>query len=166
MKQRNMAFMSEMEQIFLKRSGKAYHNLKSRLSEKRDKNERIIRRGRELPFSLDELRVHMRGFFDANWQARCPYDNRIITPRTMELEHIVPLNRGGDLNLSNLCLSDDDCNRVKGSLLPNELKALLDGLQTFPEPARRDILGRLRGRTLFFKPQKKTMEVNVGNTAS
>lgn len=156
MKQADLGFDTTMQRTFLKRTSQAYRNLVQRLAEKRDKNERIIRRGRELPFSLVDFRERFAYKFDENWQAHCVYCERFITPASFQLEHPVPLVRGGSLGLDNLALSCDDCNRIKGQLLPLEFKALRDGLRTFPEAAQRDILGRLRGQMRFLRPKSNT----------
>lgn len=75
---------------------------------------------------------------------RCRYCQRVLNVLTLSPEHKVPLKRGGDLTLANLDLECcQPCNSRKGGLTPGEFIALLEGLKTFPEAARTDILHRL-----------------------
>lgn len=158
MKQRDLGFDTKMERAFLKRTAQCYRNLVARLAEKRDKNDRIVRRGRTLPFTMLELRGRLRPQFDDFWETKCTYCQRVITAENFQPEHAVPLARGGDLTLTNIVPSCEDCNRIKGQLLPFEFKALRDGLRTFSEAAQRDILGRLRGQMKFLGYKKSKPE--------
>lgn len=130
---------------FIKRTAQLYRSMQNRVAEKRDKRQRIIRVGRALAFTLEDFRTEILSVYGAENKARlCRYCSRPLSVLTFSPEHRVPLKRGGDLSLSNLdlevCLP---CNHRKGGLKAEEFQALLDGLKTFPEAARTDILSRL-----------------------
>ena len=48
---------------------------------------------------------------------RCAYCHtpEALTVTTFEVDHIVPVSRGGETSLDNLCLSCPSCNRHKGA---------------------------------------------------
>jgi 5-methylcytosine-specific restriction endonuclease McrA len=165
-KQKNLGFIASGERAFMKRTARAYSNLANRLAEKRDKNNRIIRAGRSLPFTVDDLRAFLRPQFDDNWEAKCVYCKNWVDSSEFQLEHPHPLKRGGSLAISNLAVSCDGCNRTKGQLMPAEFSALMTGLRTFPEAAQKDILGRLRGQMRFLKPPTTKQEANSVNSGS
>lgn len=158
---------ARMHSEFLRVTSQAYRNMVARVAEKKDKNGRLIRRGRDVPFTLEELReftmAHFRRNGEMHWTIPCAYGcGRQLSLRQIRFEHEIPLSRGGSLALSNIVFSDSDCNTLKGQLNPAEFRALMDGLKTFPEAARRDILGRLRGRMKFLRPKAKTEVESVG----
>ena len=130
---------------FVKRTASLYRSMRDRVAEKRDKRDRIIRVGRSLLFTLEQFRAAILETYGAEDKARlCRYCGRPLSVLTFSPEHKTPLKRGGDLSLSNLdlevCLP---CNHRKGGLKVDEFLALLEGLKTFPEAARTDILSRL-----------------------
>jgi len=55
---------------------------------------------------------------------RCPISNRELTPETASLDHIVPLGRGGDHDLSNVWIVHHEVNSAKGTLTFEEFVAL------------------------------------------
>ena len=150
---------------FNKLTYQTFRNMQQRFAEKRDKNKKLIRRGRSLPFDLEQLRAFVRGLCLEN-ETTCSYCKKPLALKRVQWDHKIPISRGGTLELENLCPSCGDCNNVKGALTPSEFRALMEGLRTFPEPARRDILGRLRGKFRFLRPFKNKTEAKADGAGS
>jgi len=55
---------------------------------------------------------------------RCALSGRKLTPETASLDHIVPLSRGGEHNLSNLWVLDHQVNMAKGTLMVDDFVAM------------------------------------------
>ncbi len=111
--------------------------------------------GRELTFDRYDMRAFMAR--EIGLQAKpCPFCSRPIDILSLELDHVVPLARGGDSGLSNLSPCCEACNREKGELTAEEFRALREFLRELPPPARSDVQKRLRGSSRFLpKYQKK-----------
>lgn len=102
---------------FLARTSSLYSAMKQRFSEKRNKVGRIIRIGRELPFTRDQFQ---------NWVAmklggtegavQCRYCRVWMTALDIGFDHVEPVSQGGGLGLDNLDACCDACNRLKGNL--------------------------------------------------
>ena len=115
--------------IFMRRSYVAIKNMEHRF------------KGREIPFSIDELRGMIS---EAIKVGLCPLCNDKLTARNFSLDHRIPVSRGGDLTLLNLetvCMS---CNRAKGDLTREEFLALVEVLRKMDERVMRSVLGRLK----------------------
>jgi hypothetical protein len=63
-------------------------------------------------------------------QQRCALSGRLLTPETASLDHIVPLNRGGAHDISNLWILEHSVNRAKGTQLVAEFVAMCDDIVT------------------------------------
>jgi 5-methylcytosine-specific restriction enzyme A len=59
---------------------------------------------------------------------RCNYCARVIGARSLTLDHVVPLIRGGKSVRGNVVPACKDCNTAKKSLLPWEWSLYLDRL--------------------------------------
>ena len=59
---------------------------------------------------------------------RCEYCGRLVGARSLTLDHVVPLIRGGKSVRANIVPACKDCNSAKQSLLPWEWDAYLDRL--------------------------------------
>ena len=59
---------------------------------------------------------------------RCHYCARVIGARSLTLDHVVPLIRGGKSVRGNVVPACKDCNTAKKSLLPWEWSLYLDRL--------------------------------------
>ena len=57
----------------------------------------------------------------------CHYCGRVVGPRALTLDHIVPLIRGGRSVRANMVAACKECNSKKQSLLPWEWDAYLAG---------------------------------------
>jgi len=55
---------------------------------------------------------------------RCALSGRELTPETASLDHIVPLSRGGNHELSNLWAVDHQANSAKGTMTVDEFISL------------------------------------------
>ena len=55
---------------------------------------------------------------------QCALSGRQLTPESASLDHIVPLSRGGQHDLSNLWIVDHQVNSAKGTLTVEEFVAL------------------------------------------
>jgi 5-methylcytosine-specific restriction endonuclease McrA len=142
-----------------------YRAMVKRFGEKKNKKGAVIRQARLVPFTLDEFMVWFRYRLGGDLQCHtdCVYCARTLTITTLRVDHDIPVDRGGSLGLSNLLECCDDCNRIKGSLTGEEYVALLRGLKTFPEAARKDITRRLKmgsgfQRLRYFNRKEKPLD--------
>lgn len=60
----------------------------------------------------------IREYLLEKWERRCAYCEKVGIP--LQVEHIVPRSRGGSDRVSNLTLSCDHCNKLKGNLTAAE----------------------------------------------
>jgi 5-methylcytosine-specific restriction endonuclease McrA len=85
----------------------------------------------ELDYSLADL----RGWFSAllgaegRGECRCNYCRAFVNLFTIQVDHRVPLVRGGDSKLSNLAPACEPCNDAKGNLLDTEFLDLMAFLE-------------------------------------
>lgn len=143
--------------IFFRRSKRLYDGLASRLKERKWKSGKkfgeVRVAKRELPFTIEQFRAWLTVVLeDTPW---CTYCREPISITTISPDHAIPMSRNGSLGLDNLRECCDDCNRCKGNLLPGEFKALMDGLKSFTQDGRRDVIRRLKGAILHFGNKKK-----------
>lgn len=156
-----------LQQIFTARTRSIYGGQVARFAEKRDDHGKVTRVGRKLPYSLEEFRVWMRANFPKvsnNWITRCGYCNGLLTLEACCSDHKTPIARGGALELTNLILCCDECNRIKGKLTALEYAAFRKGMETFSESARKDIYSRLKTGAGFVRMRfmgKKNAEVTA-----
>jgi len=59
-------------------------------------------------------------------QFRCAISGRVLTPETASLDHIMPLAKGGQHDLSNVWAVDHQINAAKGTLTLDEFIAVCD----------------------------------------
>jgi 5-methylcytosine-specific restriction endonuclease McrA len=138
--------------VFKKRTSSMIGKMRARCTEKRDKRGRVLRVGREIPFSLLDLRVWLLARAEAGGNVwLCEYCGKGMVIEEVELDHKVPLSRGGSPDLENLTPSDKLCNKTKGELTSEEYRALREGLQTFPPAAEAYILKALRTAGIGFE---------------
>lgn len=148
-----------LQSIFMRRTYSMHKDMGRRFAEKRDKNDRIRQHGRELPFTVEQLRAWVQAQMPKT-HGQCAYCSKWIDFADFSLDHDIPVSRGGSLELSNLAICCDECNRIKGSLSGNEYRALRRGLETFSDYARKDIYKRLKmgsgfARLRFFSKRKE-----------
>ena len=61
-------------------------------------------------------------------QYRCALSGRVLAPETASLDHIVPLNRGGQHDIDNLWILEHTVNRAKGTQLVSEFVAMCEDI--------------------------------------
>jgi 5-methylcytosine-specific restriction endonuclease McrA len=147
---------------FMRRSRDIHRHMQDRFAAKLNKKGKLIRVGRPVPFTLEQFRAWLLDQFTSVEAAiRCAYDcGAVLDILSFHTDHKTPITRGGTLDLDNLALCCDECNRIKGELTAREYVALRQGLETFSEPARKDIYKRLKMgagflRLRFFNRSKK-----------
>lgn len=126
---------SAIEELFHKRAQSIHSGMKSRLSEKRFKtgrNKGLIRKhGIVLPFTAANLEAWLlarRGAADKPYQ--CHYCAAWITLMTCAIDHKIPTGKGGTAGFDNLDDICEDCNSVKGEMVPESFEQLLTFLRT------------------------------------
>ena len=123
---------------------KLYASLKRRIEEKRNKNGRIIRHGRPIPFTEDQLFTWLQTKWE-HGSVICRYCLVPLTFINCAYDHETPLSRGGSAELDNLLPICHEDNQYKGRLTPQEFLKLRYLLRTeFKDEARSDIEGRLK----------------------
>lgn len=136
-----------------KRCKLLYASMKRRIEEKKDKNGRIIRHGRPIPFTYEELLEWIVNKFQRATKSQslecatiqCRYCMTLIDCLTAAIDHAIPLRRGGSPGLDNLDPTCRDCNNYKGGLTPTEFIALRAWLaMALCDTAKADIEGRLK----------------------
>lgn len=81
--------------------------------------------------------VHMRG------KGRCYFCGRTLSLRTMTIDHLVPIVRGGSQDIDNMCIACGPCNTAKGKQMIEEYRRAC-GVGQFPgERAARPVAGGL-----------------------
>lgn len=129
-------FQDTVKSLFLRVTGQTYDNMQAR----------AIRKGfPSLPFSKDEFRVHvlaaMGGHEDGYF--RCRYCNGFFTLEQVAVDHMLPLSRGGGVELENLDYPCKPCNARKGSMPPDKYFRLLKFLDDELPLEKTDVLQRL-----------------------
>ena len=87
----------------------------------------------------------------------CPYCHKHIDPLDYSIDHMLPKNRGGSNDLSNLQLIDLKCNKVKGDITDEEFKQLMEFLKDKPI-IYENLYKRLRMAGFGFVYKKKKVD--------
>lgn len=66
----------------------------------------------------------------------CHYTGEVLTAKTVTVDHRVPLTRGGNNSLDNLCFASHHMNTAKGSLTEDEFLQLLDLVSTWEDKGK------------------------------
>jgi 5-methylcytosine-specific restriction endonuclease McrA len=93
--------------------------------------------GAELTYTADDLCDHLLPL------GSCTYCGARLTPKGFQVDHTMPLARGGSWELSNTQAICTPCNRRKNSLLHDEFIALLAFLDTQGDYVKRNVLARM-----------------------
>jgi len=119
-----------MPNDFQKRVGNIYSAMKRRLDEKRFKSGRnagsIRKHGIDIPFKAKDLEVWLlarRGSPDKPYQ--CHYCSRWITLLVCVIDHKIPTGKGGTAGFDNLDDICEECNSLKGEMVPESFERLL-----------------------------------------
>lgn len=129
-------FQDAVKSVFMRVTGQTYDNMLVR----------ITRKGfYGLPFTKEEFRAHvlaaMGGHEDGYF--RCRYCNGFFSLEQVAVDHMLPLGRGGGVELENLDFPCKSCNGRKGTMPPEEYVKLLRFLDNELPLAKNDILRRL-----------------------
>ena len=115
--------------------------------------------GEVLPYSFDEF---FRWFWNKYGVAahRCPWCEFPIDFLSLQIDHKIPLEKGGSLALDNIEGICKPCNELKGSQSPEEYAELRKFLGGLSAPHRTYLEQRIRAgaaanRMRFFPHQKK-----------
>jgi 5-methylcytosine-specific restriction endonuclease McrA len=142
--QNQQKFPQSPHAVFMRRTLSIYKNMVARYAERKDKNGRITKYARQIPFTLDVFREWvLQQFGSESKPTRCPYCGAWIDISNFVVDHRIPVSSGGSLALANLSAVDGRCNDIKGRMTGAEYMALLKGLETFSQTGRTDVLHRL-----------------------
>lgn len=104
----------------------------------------------ELP-SIDEVAGYL-----SHQPLRCNYCQRGLSldvkSRRPEMDHSLPVSRGGTAATDNLVLTCHGCNAAKGPLTGQEYRSLLALVDTWDPGAAASLLSRLRGAFWCYRP--------------
>jgi 5-methylcytosine-specific restriction endonuclease McrA len=81
----------------------------------------------------------------------CQYCGKILTVDNFDIDHPIPIDRGGQFVLGNFDVISDSCNKQKGSMTNVEFQLLMDLLNTFPIEGKSDVLRRLAAGGRMFR---------------
>lgn len=119
-----------MSTPFHSRVSNIFAGMKRRTEEKRFKSGRnqgrIRKHGIELPFKAADLErwlLARRGAPDKPYQ--CHYCTRWITLMVAAIDHMVPMGKGGTAGFENLDDICEECNSLKGEMVPESFALLL-----------------------------------------
>ena len=101
--------------------------------------------------SLDETEAAIKGYFSAG----CAYCGCRLTASgrgKVEMDHAVPISRGGGAGTENLRLCCHGDNAAKGPLTESEYQSLLLLLDTWDPGAAQSLLVRLKGGYWVYRP--------------
>lgn len=128
---------SEFNRITLSR----YNAMQVRFGQKVSKKGRVMRVGREIPFTVAEYREWIMGCLDGG---NCKYCHKVLNIHSFRADHMTPPDRGGSMGFDNLAPCCDDCNMEKGGITARAYQFLRECLDQLPEADRADIRSRLR----------------------
>jgi 5-methylcytosine-specific restriction endonuclease McrA len=102
--------------------------------------DRAEKAGQRLHYTLEQL----RGLLNAALHGNCPYCGRCLTTDNWSVDHRTPTSRGGNFEFDNLEVVCKGCNAAKGPLRAEEFTDLCQLLLSWPPPAARNLLARLK----------------------
>lgn len=121
-----------LEIAFLSRTSQIYSAMKARFKEKRNKRNKIIRVGRELPFSRMDFQDWMLKELggNPNGTCRCEYCNIPLDAMNFTVDHRDPVSQDGELGLHNLAPACGPCQKLKGKLSRKTFAWLVKALES------------------------------------
>lgn len=148
-----------MRSEFLKITATQRGNMVQRFKPRyKDDGVTLRKAGRRVPFSLAEFREWFHLLLSSERGLRCWYCDKRLKLGTVTIDHIMPVHRGGNLDLGNLAPACKPCNLRKGNRTAEVYRSLLAFLETVPEYDRNSILKDLgsaaMGSRLRFFPRK------------
>lgn len=101
------------------------------------------RRAKEAHLEMQYTIADMRMILSASLGTSCIGCSEKITPKTMSIDHRVPIARGGRMEIGNLWAMCQRCNKCKGKMSMGEFMQLVELLKSWPPEASRDVRMRL-----------------------
>lgn len=124
-------FTSRAVTKILKKTKRSYNSLISRSK----------RNNVEYKVTLDELRKLVNN----NYNKKCKYCKKLLRINNYQIDHLIPISKGGPSNIENLEIICATCNRIKGSLSYKHFMLLLTWLNTQDKELSENIRLRLAG---------------------
>jgi len=111
----------------------------------RDIRSKLMTRHRKISLDREHIptAAEIKAWLDKQAPFKCYYSNQQIDLFKCHVDHKQPLNRGGNSELSNLCLTDPKYNSAKGAMTEKEFKQLLELINSW-EDSGKYLLMRLR----------------------
>lgn len=81
----------------------------------------------------------------------CPYSGIKLTSKNFDIDHKIPIDRGGEFTLENSEVINSSANKQKGNLTDVEFAMLMAMLRGFPTEAKLDVLRRLGAGGRMFR---------------
>ena len=131
LKPHHKQFTSKAVTRLLKKTQRSYNSLISR-SRKYKVDAKI---------TLDEIRE----LINSRYNSECKYCKRILRVNNYQLDHVIPISKGGNSNKENLQILCQSCNRIKGSFSEKNLLILFEWLERQDKDFARDLKIRLAG---------------------
>ena len=103
--------------------------------------QRSKKQGVAAPITLEQ----MRQLILDNYGKNCKYLDRPMVDDKYQIDHIVPISKGGDSSIENLQMISAVANKIKGSLTEEEFLILMAWLKTLPQEMADNISIRLAG---------------------
>jgi 5-methylcytosine-specific restriction endonuclease McrA len=94
---------------------------------------------------VEEVKFSRESVFERDGY-RCQYTGKVFPPKMLNLDHVIPRDRGGKTSWENVVTSSIHCNSLKANRLPHEA-----GLRLIRKPTRpkaRPLLSQLIGNQL------------------
>jgi hypothetical protein len=82
---------------------------------------------------------------------RCEYTNELVKMADIQIDHRVPISRGGSFGIENLVITSGKSNQHKSDLTDIEFLQLLALLNQFDPYSKNNVLSRLRSGGRFFR---------------
>lgn len=87
-------------------------------------------------------------------KGRCEYCDCKLNKTNLEVDHKIPISKGGSFGESNLAYICHNCNAAKGEMTDIEFKALLKLIDSWNDKGD-NLLRRLRAAALVFKSRRR-----------
>jgi len=109
----------------------------------------IVNRSKKYNIEVPSIDFFRKWLNNCNGNFFCVFTNERINRDDIELDHGIPLSRGGTNKLSNLDFTSKRINRIKGEMTSREFNDLLYLLDTFEDKGK-DLLKRLYASSNMF----------------
>jgi len=92
-------------------------------------------RAKKYGLNLDEVptRAEIQVWLEAQMPIKCYIAGSFISTETVEIDHRIPLSRGGNLSLDNCAVTSRYYNNVKGALTEKEFRSLLKAVNKWED---------------------------------